>query len=94
MEWEGICIETKFDPDSYNCEKTEFEISHLAIKVIKPAKSPLPITGTGYRSQFLKKEQVAEYGSVEAYVIAWLNYKAKSKEWQQHLKDRKQLSLF
>ena len=92
LKWEGIEIEAQFDPKSYSSES--FEISHLQIKSIDPVKAPLPFTKTGYRSEFLSKEQIEELGSVKAYVLAWLNHEAKSKEWKQYVKDSQQLSLF
>ena len=92
FEWEGIEIEVSFDPQSYSDET--LEIAHLQVRSINPLKAPLPITNTGYRSEFLGKGRVEEYGSVEAYVLAWLKHEARSKEWRQYVKESQQLSLF
>ena len=92
FEWEGIMIKACFDPQSYGSEN--FEVAHLQVKSVTPPKAPLPFTNTGYRSTYLSKEQIEVLGGVKAYVLEWLNHEAKSKKWQQHLKDTQQLSLF
>jgi len=92
FEWKGIEIEASFDAQSYS--SADFEVAHLQVKSISPIKAPLPFTNTGYRSAYLSKERTEEMGGVEAYVLAWLNHEAKSKKWQQYLKDSQQLSLF
>lgn len=65
---------------------------HLAIQ--SKEREPLPITETGYRSHFLSGEDIATAGGPVAYVTAWLNHMARSKEWIAYEKSSRQLSLF
>lgn len=91
--WEGITIEVRFAP--YWLGRTgPHQIAHLDITAIAPERHPLPITETGYRSHFLRREAVEEQGGAEAFVRAWLDHDAMSSRWAQALAEHRQLSLF
>lgn len=54
LQWDGITIEVRYDPDwspSYR-DIYGYSLAHLEIEAIEPAQSPLPMTETGYRSHF------------------------------------------
>lgn len=54
LQWDGIAIEVRYNPDwspSY-CDIYGYPLTHLEIEAVEPAKSPLPMTETGYRSHF------------------------------------------
>ena len=54
IQWQGLLIEIRYCRswcDSYE-EIFGYPLSHLEIETIQPAKAPLPMTETGYRSYF------------------------------------------
>jgi len=67
---------------------------HLEIESIAPAKAPLPITETGYRSHFLSGLELAQAGGAVAFVTAWLDREAAGKNWQAKAHARAQGDLF
>jgi hypothetical protein len=82
----------------------DLEIRHFAtwskaagidhIEVISDHRKPLPITETGYKSLFIMPEYIAEKGTAQDYVLAWLDHEAKSRTWKRYQADTRQLSLF
>ena len=90
LEWQGIAL-------SVSCERdyaTMTGLTHLSIHVLEPSTAKLPITETGYRSQFLSEAEVAELGGPVAYVRAWLDAEAATPEWQGREAASRQLDLF
>lgn len=81
ITWRGIRIEISFTPEKFGL------VDHVEIR--SGDKTPLPVTETGYRSQFVDAGSVAENGGAVAYVMAWLDYEAERTHW-----DGAQLSLF
>jgi hypothetical protein len=59
-----------------------------------PKKAALPITETGYRSQFLPALELINAGGPVTFVTAWLDREAKSKDWQKRETVRQQGDLF
>jgi hypothetical protein len=55
---------------------------------------PLPVTSTGYRSQFVVTDIIDGPGAVEAYVIAWLDHTAADPAWKRLVEESRQLKLF
>lgn len=87
--WRGIEIEARYVPLQWGV------IAHLEIESVAPARAPLPITETGYRSHFHQPNTVeSRGGDVVAQVIAWLDDEAVSPEWKAYDESRKQLTLF
>ncbi len=95
IQWQGLKIEIRYcenrfkiakDPDAY--------ISHIEVRAIEPARGPLPITETGYKSDYVHPEQVLACGGVSQYVLAWLDHDAKSDQWKIQKEQARQLSLF
>ncbi|MEO1146802.1 MAG: hypothetical protein AAFY26_14540 [Cyanobacteria bacterium J06638_22] len=88
--WEGIEIELSYEPRAHGGA-----IAHLEVRSIEPARAPLPITETGYRSHFHPVGTVeATEGTLIEQVAAWLSEEAKSTRWQKHLVESRQFSLF
>lgn len=85
FDWQGIPIDVSVEENWLNSDTCHMEVR---------APEKLPITETGYRSHFLSPETMAEFETPEAYVRAWLDEAAQSKEWKAHWEARKQLSLF
>lgn len=84
--WEGIEIEISY------AAKSILARAHLELRT--KDKRPIPVTETGYRSEFLHPGDVEEQGGPDAYTIAWLDHFARSKEWQAFVMKDRQLSLF
>jgi hypothetical protein len=89
LTWRGIEIEARYVPLQWGV------IAHLEIESVAPAKAPLPITETGYRSHFHEPNTVESLGGdVVAQVIAWLDEEADSPEWRAYEDRLTQLTLF
>lgn len=94
LDWQGITLEITYEPDWLNMGERYPNGGHAHLEVRSPERTPLPITETGYRSHFLNAEEVDQAGGPAAYVEAWLNYMAQSREWQDYRDSSRQLSLF
>ncbi|SEH60809.1 hypothetical protein [Paracoccus alkenifer] len=81
ITWRGLAVEITFTPEKFGV------VDHIELR--SGGKTPLPVTETGYRSQFIHAGTVAEAGGAAAYVIAWLEHEAKCTGW-----NSVQLSLF
>ena len=76
IDWNGVEIEISWAPDwiAYDdCTGT----GHLEVRSIAPAREPLPITETGYRSHFINASGIEAHGSPEAFVRLWIEQEAK-----------------
>ncbi len=67
---------------------------HIEIEAIEPKRAVLPITETGYRSHFIKSDEVDRSGGVRRFVTDWLASAAASKPWQRSQQAAKQGDLF
>lgn len=85
--WDGITVEITHTEDWHGVE-----FDHLEIRTM-PREQPLPITKTGYKSNFLKKERITEEGDAVTYVKNWLDYEVKSPEWAAYVAESRQLTL-
>ncbi|WP_022693153.1 hypothetical protein [Ponticaulis koreensis] len=89
IEWQGIRICVRYAPVKWNV------ISHIEIKVIEPARAPLPITSTGYLSHHIPIGSVeAEFDNVVDCILSWLDARAQSAEWREHVEKSAQGELF
>lgn len=92
LPWKGINVKINYE-ENYSeafLKVMGFSIAHIEVE----AKTPLPITETGYRSLYLPTKEVEEAGGAVALVNEWLNEAAKSKEWKEYQKEKNQLKLF
>lgn len=76
FQWRDIKLRVRHTPDYINPGW-----SVLEIHVVAPKGAPIPITDTGYRSQFLDEAELKAAGGPVAYVRAWLDAEAKTKRW-------------
>ena len=79
--WRKIPIEITYTPDQFGM------VDHIELHTEN--KTPLPVTETGYRSNFMNKGTVAHHGGAVAFVTAWLDHEAERMNWS-----NAQLSLF
>lgn len=54
---------------------------HLEVRVRSPKGAPIPITETGYRSEFTTHQAVEDAGGPAGYIRAWLDREASTKAW-------------
>jgi len=95
IDWQGYKIEVGCDERSYNLSHHKGpHMVHIELRTVEPAKAPLPVTETGYRSHFVHAELVAEYQSPVAFVQAWLDHAATENNWKQTEVAARQFSLF
>lgn len=79
--WRGVLIEITFTPKAFGM------VDHIELRT--EGRAPLPVTETGYRSNFTNRGTVTEYGGAIAFVSAWLDHEAERTGWS-----GAQLSLF
>lgn len=87
--WQGIEIEAIYTPLKWDT------IAHLEVRAIKPERAPLPITETGYRSNFHQPGTIeGQGGDVVAQVTAWLDEEAAKPAWRHYVEASRQGELF
>ena len=79
--WRGITVEITYTPKEFGMT------DHIELRGVD--KTPLPVTETGYRSNFLPLDHVVAHGGAVAFVTAWLDFEAARIDWK-----GAQLSLF
>lgn len=90
--WNQIPITIDYNPDyskSYK-EGYGYPLAHIEVR----ANQPLPITDTGYKSQFIAEPLVKEFGDVREFVLAMLQQEAQSDRWKKWIVQNVQLDLF
>ena len=92
-QWSGITIEIRWEPNWLNLSSGS-DRAHLEIEAVAPERAPLPISESGYFSQFTSVETVASYGGPVAYVEAWLEIESLTPGWCRLQEERRQLTLF
>ncbi|MGA7221845.1 MAG: hypothetical protein WBX16_03230 [Candidatus Acidiferrales bacterium] len=96
LTWQGIVIEVRYDPEwleSYR-DIYGYPLAPLEIESISPAKEPLPMTETGYRSWFGAPADVESDGGPVEFMRLWLDHEARSDSWKAAQAERRQLTLF
>ena len=91
--WNGIEFEIRWIADYVSFDDGQ-SMAHLEIESISPARAPLPITETGYRSHFTNRCNVDHMGGPEAYVEAWLDEMSRTPAWRETVAASRQLALF
>lgn len=67
---------------------------HIEVESIKPARAPLPITETGYRSHFIAPLDLINAGGPVTFVTTWIEREAKGKAWTKAATAKQQGDLF
>jgi hypothetical protein len=94
LDWSGIAIEIRWEPNWLNLASSGYDSAHLEIESIAPDRAQLPITGTGYRSHFTSPDTVAAHGGPAAFVEAWLESESRAPDRRREEQERRQLALF
>lgn len=96
LDWCGITVQVRFHPNRWKIYKETYgyPLAHLEIQAINPKGVPLPITDSGYLSHHLAPQDVIDEGGPAAYVRGWLDFAARSPNWQSKQEHSRQLDLF
>ena len=95
MIWNDIHIEIIYTPSLYKSyeEVYGYPLSHLEIKSTLPCNAPLPITETGYKSEYFNVTETEDFTNPINYVRSWLDEASESPEWIEYQNNSNQLSL-
>lgn len=85
VEWRGLLVAVRFERQRW--------VDHLIIESIEPARAPLPMTETGFRSSFMNRSIIGE-GSPEDFVLAWLDDAATDRRWPEREAAIRQYAMF
>ena len=85
LVWCGRSIELSYQENWLNSGHWHMELRCTEL---------LPVTATGYRSQFVVADAIAGAEAVEPYLLAWLDHAAKDPRWLKLLEASRQLKLF
>jgi hypothetical protein len=91
FEWNGILLELIYEPQWLGIDEN---LAHLSVTSIRPERTPLPITETGYRSHFVAAADVDSAGGPVAYVEAWLTAESRTLAWRAREQAARQFTLF
>ena len=96
LVWEGVTILISYEPDwmGLAAKGIGWPHSHLEIQVVEPKGAPLPLTDTGYLSQFLEVGEAEEAGGPSALIRAQLEEFAQTKTWHVRRARWEQRDLF
>ncbi|MEX0320024.1 MAG: hypothetical protein AB3N21_18860 [Ruegeria sp.] len=83
--WQERSIEVSYQANWLNSGHWHIELR---------SAEPLPVTATGYRSQFVVADIIESAADIEAYVSAWLDQAAKDPAWKRLVEERRQFTLF
>ena len=88
VTWRGITCRVRHTPKYFN------DLDHIELNVVSPKGARLPITETGFRSEFVTAVVLSGSGGAVAYLIALLEREATTKRWQKREMELRQLRLF
>jgi hypothetical protein len=91
LQWGDVLLEVSYERDYMGMKDS---IAHLEVRVLSPKGAIIPITDTGYRSQFISSMYVENAGGAVPYVRAWLETQAATSAWKKREIASRQLSLF
>ena len=92
--WHGIHITIEYEPDWSTVMVDHYGSSRAHIAVMSQDKVQLPITDTGYRSEFQFSKDIEEAGGVVVFVRSWLDAAGEDPKWIEHVDLSRQIELF
>lgn len=96
LVWEGVTIRVCFEADWLGLKASGAgrPWSHLELQVIEPPGAPLPVTDTGYWSEFLSPGEAEQAGGPLAMVANLLDEMSHSRTWRVRRARWEQQDLF
>jgi hypothetical protein len=83
LVWNDITVLVSFEPDWLNLAAGGFDSpwAHLELQVLEPRGAPLPVSDTGYWSEFFDLSEAEEAGGACALAASYLTEMAVSQSW-------------
>lgn len=84
LVWNDTLILVSYEADWFGLSALGLDepYAHLELQVLAPREAPLPVTDTGYRSEFLDCGLVEEAGGPLEFVREWLDGMSDSQAWR------------
>ncbi len=82
--WNGISVLVSFEPDWLGLAAAGMDepYAHLELQVLSPKGAPLPVSDTGYWSEFLSIGEAEEEGGAVALAVSLLDEFANTQTWR------------
>ena len=93
IQWRGMSVRATYHRDAFGGPAEIYHCAHLEVTSAVPSE-PLPISETGYKSQFLPAGEIENAGGVVAYVTRWLDTASRKPAWKAIERERLQGCLF
>lgn len=96
LVWNGITVLMSFEHDWLGLAAGGFEepYSHLELQVLDPKGAPLPVTDTGYWSEFLPIGEVDDIPDAKAIAMSILDEMSDTQTWRVRWTRWEQRDLF
>ncbi|GHF70160.1 hypothetical protein [Seohaeicola zhoushanensis] len=95
VDWRGIMIEIRYAPNWMDLSEVYgYQLAHLEVESIEPARAVLPITETGYRSHFIADADIHAAGGPVAFMLDAIEQAASHPAWKRQEDAARQYSLF
>ena len=84
MVWNGITILVSFEPDWLGLASAGLDMpyAHLELQVLEPAGAPIPLSDTGYWSEFLQPGEAEEAGGPLSLTSDLLDEMSANQAWR------------
>jgi len=84
LVWNGITVLVSYEPDWLGLAAAGFQepYAHLELQVLSPEGAPLPVSETGYWSEFLSVGEAEEDGGPVALATALLDEFSNTQTWR------------
>jgi len=96
LVWNGITLLVSYEPDWLGLAAAGFQepYAHLELQVLHPEGAPLPVSDTGYWSEFLSIGEAEEDGGHVALATALLEEFSNTQTWRVRWARWEQRDLF
>jgi hypothetical protein len=83
ITWRGIVVEILYCAPCFALyeELYGYPLAHIQIQSISPKNAALPITETGFKSHFMRSDDIQAEGGPVLYVQGWLDFMAEDPRW-------------
>lgn len=95
--WQDVKVEISYTPDWLGLSKLPYRdegMTHIEIRSIEPKNAPLPITETGYRSEFMPDSCIGDIHDAVLYAVERLDEEARLPDWKAYVESQRQYALF
>lgn len=93
IKWRHLRLRVTFTPDWMSRPGSIHHMAHIEVETCQ-YRQPMPISETGYRSQFVRGDAFADIDDVVREVQMWMDRAALSREWKAVEAEQRQGRLF